>query len=151
LNKDYAILISTTSGAWRYLIGDIIQLINRELSEIIITGRTKHFLSLCGEHLTVDNMNHAIQLMDQELGLGVREYTVTGEKYQSLFAHHWYIGYQEVTESEPVKRTLDKYLKQSISYFDNLLKNKLLHLQYNLMIGIDYRIYRLLKYVVSIK
>jgi hypothetical protein len=63
-DKDYAILMSTSAGAWRYLIGDTIKFVNKERSEIIITGRTKHFLSLVGEHLSVDNMNRAIQCLD---------------------------------------------------------------------------------------
>jgi len=111
-NIDYAILISTCAGAWRYLIGDIVRLINRDLNEIIITGRTKHFLSLCGEHLTVDNMNKAIQLVDEELNLGVREYTVVGEKYQSLFAHRWYIGIENNIDPVKVRTLLDDCLKQ---------------------------------------
>ena len=56
-NKNYAILISTNAGTWRYLIGDTIKFVDIEKNEIIITGRTKHFLSLVGEHLSVDNMN----------------------------------------------------------------------------------------------
>ena len=51
--KDYALLISTTAGTWRYLIGDTVRFVDKERAEIIITGRTKHFLSLVGEHLSV--------------------------------------------------------------------------------------------------
>ena len=47
-NKDYAILISTNAGAWRYLIGDTVRFVDQEKSEIVITGRTKHFLKPCG-------------------------------------------------------------------------------------------------------
>ena len=67
LDKDYAILISTNAGAWRYLIGDTVRFVDIVKSEIIITGRTKHFLSLVGEHLSVDNMNKAVQLVSEEL------------------------------------------------------------------------------------
>jgi hypothetical protein len=90
--KDYAILISTAAGAWRYLIGDTIRFINKENAEIIITGRTKHFLSLVGEHLSVDNMNKAIQLVSEELNLSIPEYCVTGEPVGSFFGHHWYVA-----------------------------------------------------------
>src|SRR5690606_6789635 len=47
---DYALLISTNSGAFRYLIGDTIQFIDVQKLQFKITGRTKHFLSMCGEH-----------------------------------------------------------------------------------------------------
>jgi hypothetical protein len=109
--KDYAILLSTCAGAWRYLIGDTIRLVNRELSEIVITGRTKHFLSLCGEHTTVDNMNKAIGMLDEELTLGIKEFTVAGIPYHNLFAHHWYIGTEKNTDPNIVKQKLDGYLK----------------------------------------
>lgn len=90
--KDYALLISTTAGAWRYLIGDTVRFVDKENAEIIITGRTKHFLSLVGEHLSVDNMNKAIQLVSEDLNISIPEYCVTGEPFGSFFAHHWYIA-----------------------------------------------------------
>jgi len=90
--KDYAILISTVAGAWRYLIGDTVRFIDKNNAEIIITGRTKHFLSLVGEHLSVDNMNKAIQLVSEELNISIPEYCVTGEPVGSYFGHHWYVA-----------------------------------------------------------
>src|SRR5690606_20231362 len=88
--KEYAILLSTCAGAWRYLIGDVIRFTSVEESEIVITGRTKHFLSLCGEHLSVDNMTRAIGMVADELNISVREFTVAGIPHDSLFAHQWY-------------------------------------------------------------
>ncbi|HSK13882.1 MAG TPA: GH3 auxin-responsive promoter family protein, partial [Phnomibacter sp.] len=90
--KDYAILISTNAGAWRYLIGDTIRFVDKQRHEIIITGRTRHFLSLVGEHLSVDNMNHAIQKVSEILGVSIPEFTVAGIPYNSFFAHQWYIA-----------------------------------------------------------
>ncbi len=110
---EYALLISTCSGAWRYLIGDVIRFTNLKNCEIEITGRTKHFLSLCGEHLSVDNMNHALELTNQELGSDLIEFTVSGIPHpDGYFAHHWYIGYDgNALDSLAVKNTLDKHLK----------------------------------------
>src|SRR5690606_37036319 len=61
--KEYALLMSTNAGSWRYLIGDTIKFVDISRHEVAITGRTKHFLSLVGEHLSVENMNRAIQLV----------------------------------------------------------------------------------------
>ena len=110
-NKDYALLITTNAGAWRYLIGDTIRLINKEHSEIIISGRTKHFLSLVGEHLSVDNMNQAIQLTSNELDICISEFTVAGEPYETFFAHHWFIATNDKVDVGEIKLTLDKHLK----------------------------------------
>lgn len=109
--KDYALLLSTCAGAWRYLIGDVIRFTSVEDSEIIITGRTKHFLSLCGEHLSVDNMNKAIELVSGELNLDIKEFTVAGIPHGTLFAHHWYIGTDQPADPEVVKERLDHHLK----------------------------------------
>ena len=90
--SDYALLISTSAGAWRYLIGDTIRFTDKEKSEIIITGRTKHYLSLVGEHLSVDNMNQAIQFVSEELNISIPEFTVAGVPHGLFFAHQWYVA-----------------------------------------------------------
>ena len=110
--KDYAILISTNAGTWRYLIGDTIRFVDKEKSEIIITGRTKHFLSLVGEHLSVDNMNKAIELVSEELKICIPEFTVAGIPYGSFFAHQWYIATDDKVNSEELKIRIDNKLKE---------------------------------------
>jgi hypothetical protein len=108
--RDYALLISTCAGAWRYLIGDVIRFVSKEESEIIITGRTKHFLSLCGEHLSVDNMNKAIELAAELFNIRIREFTVLGIPYKNLFAHHWFIGTDDPVKGEDLKDKIDEFL-----------------------------------------
>jgi hypothetical protein len=110
--KEYAILLSTCAGAWRYLIGDVIKFVSLEESEIVITGRTKHFLSLCGEHLSVDNMNKAIELVSNEMNLDIPEFTVAGIPYDSLFAHHWFIGTDDKVDAEKLADRIDSHLKE---------------------------------------
>jgi len=110
-DEDYALLISTCAGAWRYLIGDTIRFSSVKDFEIVITGRTKHFLSLCGEHLSVDNMTRAISEISEKLNIDIKEFTVAGIPYQKLFAHKWYIGTdQQVDDVLKLKRLLDETL-----------------------------------------
>lgn len=109
--QDYAIMLSTNAGAWRYLIGDVIRFTNKEKCEIIIVGRTKHFLSLCGEHLSVDNMNKAIELVSEEFNIRINEFTVSGIPYGSLFAHKWYIGTDDPVDAAALKESIDEKLK----------------------------------------
>jgi hypothetical protein len=110
-NKDYAILLSTCSGAWRYLIGDVVRFTDLHERELIIVGRTKLYLSLCGEHLSMDNMNKAIENVSQELNIKIKEFTVQGIKYESLFAHKWYIGTDDAVDTELLKTKIDEQLK----------------------------------------
>jgi hypothetical protein len=111
-NKDYSILISTNAGAWRYAIGDTVRLINKEENEIIITGRTKHFLSLVGEHLSVDNMNKAIEMVSEELNISIPEFTVAGVPHGQFFAHHWYVATNDAVNNETLRIRIDEKLKE---------------------------------------
>lgn len=109
-DKDYALLISTNAGAWRYLIGDTVRFVDKENAEIIITGRTKHFLSIVGEHLSVDNMNKAIHLVSEEFNLSIPEYGVRGENVDSLFGHHWYVACDQSTDEIALAKAIDEKL-----------------------------------------
>ncbi len=110
-NVEYALLISTCSGAWRYLIGDVVKFKSKVKSEIIITGRTKHFLSICGEHLSIDNMTRAVEMLENEINVEICEFTVAGIEHDSLFAHQWYLGCDDSIDPEIAKSKLDGYLK----------------------------------------
>ncbi len=115
---DYAVLISTNAGCWRYAIGDTIRLVNKEKNEIIITGRTKHFLSLVGEHLSVDNMNKAIEIVSDELNLYIPEFTVTGIPFEGFFAHHWYIATNDAVNPEHLAEKIDATLRRLNDDYD---------------------------------
>lgn len=110
--KEYALLLSSCSGAWRYLIGDVIKFTSLEDSEIVITGRTKHFLSLCGEHLSVENMNKALELASEELNITTKEFTVAGVPHGTLFAHHWYVGTDDKVDTKLLRDKIDEHLKR---------------------------------------
>ena len=101
----YALLLSTTAGAWRYLFGDTIHFTNVEHSEFRITGRTKQFLSACGEHLSIDNLSAAVKAVDDQLHAGVREFAVAALREGTFWAHQWYVsmGNPSVTAEEFVK------------------------------------------------
>lgn len=109
---EYAVMLSTCAGAWRYLIGDVVKFTSVKEHEIIIVGRTKQFLSLCGEHMSIDNMNKAIDNVQKKLGITVKEFTIAGFPYQNLFAHRWYIGIDDtaVVDSSKVREIIDQTL-----------------------------------------
>jgi len=110
--ENYALLLSTCAGAWRYLIGDTVQFTDLERWEIMITGRTKHYLSICGEHLSIDNMNQAIQAVEQQLNMSVPEFTVAAVEADSFFAHQWFIGSPtpEAFDKKKIAQLLDEKL-----------------------------------------
>ncbi len=109
--KDYALLISTNAGAWRYLIGDTVRFVDIKRKEIIITGRTRHFLSLVGEHLSVENMNKAVSIVSEQKGIAIPEFTVAGVPYGSFFAHQWYLGCDDTVDTNEIETLMDDALK----------------------------------------
>jgi hypothetical protein len=109
--REYALLMSTNAGSWRYLIGDTIKFTDLERSELVITGRTKHFLSLTGEHLGVENMNKAIELVSDEFNISIPEYTVVGFPYQNFFAHRWYVATNDKVDPELLRKRIDEHLR----------------------------------------
>ncbi len=124
---DYAILLSTCSGAWRYLLGDTIKFINKKRAEIKITGRTKHFLSITGEHLSVDNMTQGIEAMEKEYDISITEFSVKGLSVDNHFEHHWFIGSDMEFNENEFALKLDNVLSSLNDDYaterkDNLLK-----------------------------
>lgn len=75
LNKNYAVIISTNCGLWRYLIGDTIRFTQKNPYKFVITGRTKHFINAFGEELIVDNAEKGLEQACVATGAIVKEYT----------------------------------------------------------------------------
>lgn len=109
---EYALVISTCAGAWRYLIGDTVRFTDIERKEVVITGRTKHFLSVTGEHLSVDNMNQGILHAQDVLLTDVKEFTVAAIETGQGFAHRWYIGCHPIVDASTFAKLLDDRLKE---------------------------------------
>ena len=114
LNKNYALVITTNSGLWRYLIGDTIRFTNLSPYRINVTGRTKHHINVFGEELMVENTDKAIAKTCQDLNCEVIEYTVA-----PIFminnqkgAHEWIIEFKtKPTNMESFSRLLDYNLQ----------------------------------------
>jgi phenylacetate-coenzyme A ligase PaaK-like adenylate-forming protein len=107
---DYALLISTNSGLWRYLIGDLVRFTNVDTYELKITGRIKQFLSLCGEHLSLDNINQALITVSKEMKIGISEYTIFADSQNSQ--HNWFIGSQDSFDESLFTKRMDKKLSE---------------------------------------
>ncbi|MCF0172522.1 MAG: GH3 auxin-responsive promoter family protein [Bacteroidales bacterium] len=109
-NVDYAILLSTCAGTWRYLIGDTIKFLNTKECEIVITGRTKQFLSTVGEHLSQDNLTRAVEMMADDMGISVPEFTLAGVNSGGVYGHYWYLASNDEFDKESALRKIDENL-----------------------------------------
>jgi hypothetical protein len=106
---DYALVISTNAGLWRYMIGDLVRFIDTTTHEIIIAGRIKQFLSLCGEHLSLDNINQALKEVSSKVKRSFSEYTIHADEANQQ--HCWYIGCDEQLASSAIIAQIDTALQ----------------------------------------
>ena len=119
--KNYAMLISTSSGLWRYMIGDTIRFTSTNPYKFIITGRTKFFINAFGEELIVDNAEVGLAEACRQTGAQVLEYTAApvfmdGE---GKCRHQWLIEFAKVPEDvSQFARILDETLQQVNSDYE---------------------------------
>jgi hypothetical protein len=113
-NTDYILIISTVSGAWRYLIGDTIEFTDVEKAEIKITGRTKFFLNTVGSQLSVNKMDDAIKHLEEKFSTKITEYTICAKRFEDgEFYHSWYLGSKMMDDNNKIVTTLDNFLKEA--------------------------------------
>src|SRR5690606_9019708 len=109
-NTEYVLLISTVAGAWRYMIGDTVMITDKERAEIVITGRTKHFLNVVGEQLSVHQMNTAVQHLEQKFDLEIKEFTVAAIRQGETYINKWYLGTNKKAAASTLAACLDNQL-----------------------------------------
>lgn len=110
---DYVLIISTVSGAWRYLIGDTIAFTDIERAEIKITGRTKFFLNVVGSQLSVNKMETALRELEAQFDIKIPKFTLSAKKIDGEFYHCWYLGTGSTTSEDELAQALDKLLKEA--------------------------------------
>lgn len=95
LFKNYAIVITTNSGLWRYLIGDTVRFTSLNPYRIRVSGRTKHYINVFGEELIVENTDQALSKTCLELGCQIVDYTVAPifMDGKQKGAHEWMIEF----------------------------------------------------------
>ncbi|WP_062055362.1 GH3 family domain-containing protein [Aquimarina longa] len=112
-DQDYVLLISTVSGAWRYIIGDTIEFIDVARAEIRITGRTKFFLNVVGSQLSVNKMNIALREIEDKYDIEIPEFTLSATRIEEEFYHHWYLGTETSVKNTELAEALDRVLKKA--------------------------------------
>lgn len=113
LNTNYALVITTNGGLWRYLIGDTIKFTCLNPYRIRITGRTKHFINVFGEELIIENTEEALKQTCKKTKAQIKEYTVAPifMKNKESGGHEWIIEFSKAPDN--------------IEYFTEILDNSL--------------------------
>jgi phenylacetate-coenzyme A ligase PaaK-like adenylate-forming protein len=123
VDKDinYALIITTNSGLWRYLIGDTIRFTSLEPYRIKITGRTKHYINVFGEELNIENVEDALKLTCKKTKATIADYTVGPifMKDRNSGGHEWIIEFNKAPKSMPYfTEILDNALKSINSDYE---------------------------------
>lgn len=127
---DYALIVTTPAGNYRFMIGDTIRFTDLDELELKITGRTKYFLNVVGSQLSEDKMNAAIEALEEEEGLKIEEFTLAAVKDESGdYYHEWVLGLEDgqldSVKGEEVAQKLDDYLSSHNKNYGNARKKAL--------------------------
>ena len=121
IGQNYALVISTNGGLWRYLVGDTIQFTSLEPYRIRVSGRVRHFINAFGEEVIVENTDKAIAIASEKTGAVVNDYTAAPVYFseQSNGAHEWLIEFEkEPPDLQEFTVELDKALKSLNSDYE---------------------------------
>jgi hypothetical protein len=121
LFKNYALIISTNAGLWRYMIGDTIRFTCLAPYRIQVTGRTKHFINAFGEEVIIDNAERALNEACRQTGAIIRDYTAAPIYFSDSEAggHEWIIEFEKnPAEFERFVDLLDETLRKINSDYD---------------------------------
>lgn len=121
LHKNYAMVITTNSGLWRYMIGDTVRFTSLKPYRVRVSGRTKHHINVFGEELMVENTDMALALTCKTLNCEIKDYTVAPVFMQGKEkgAHEWIIEFSILPENCTVfSQVLDENLQKLNSDYE---------------------------------
>ncbi len=122
VGKNYAVVISTNGGLWRYKIGDTVKFTSTLPYRFRISGRTKHFINAFGEEVIVENAEAAVQFAAEKTNATINNFTAAPLYFEgngSNGAHEWVIEFQKAPEDiEEFNRLLDQKLREVNSDYD---------------------------------
>ena len=128
LNKNYAMVISTSAGLWRYMIGDTVKFTSKNPYKIVITGRTKHFINAFGEELIVDNAEKGLAKACAATGALITDYSAAPVfmDENAKCRHQWLIEFAKMPDNlNRFAKILDDTLKEINSDYEAKRQNNL--------------------------
>jgi GH3 auxin-responsive promoter len=129
VGENYALIINNNAGLWGYNIGDTVKFVSTNPYRIIISGRTKHFISAFGEHVIGEEVEAALLKAAEEENIQVTEFTVApmiaqdaGKSY-----HEWFIEFENTpTDMAAFAKKIDDNLRTKNVYYDDLIAGNIL-------------------------
>ena len=129
VGENYAMIITSNAGLWGYNLGDTVKFVSTEPYRLVVTGRTKHFISAFGEHVIGEEVEACMQVTAEEENIHIREFTVapfisTGE---GKSYHQWFIEFETLPHDlAAFAAKLDMNLRNKNAYYDDLIAGSIL-------------------------
>ncbi len=129
VGENYALIINSNAGLWGYNIGDTVRFLSVAPYRLVVTGRTKHFISAFGEHVIGEEVEACMMKATEETGIQVNEFTVApfvspdaGKSY-----HEWFVEFEQIPHDLPAfAARLDQHLRDKNVYYDDLISGNIL-------------------------
>ena len=129
VGENYALIINSNAGLWGYNIGDTVKFVSTNPYRIIVSGRTKHFISAFGEHVICEEVEAAMLKAANEQNIKITEFTVApmiaqgdGKSY-----HEWLVEFEDTPANlDEFEKKIDDNLRQKNVYYDDLIKGNIL-------------------------
>ncbi|HRF18580.1 MAG TPA: GH3 auxin-responsive promoter family protein, partial [Chitinophagaceae bacterium] len=129
VGENYALIINNNAGLWGYNIGDTVKFVSTNPYRLVVTGRTKHFISAFGEHVIGEEVEYSMLKAAEEENIRVTEFTVapfvSTDKGKSY--HEWFVEFEkQPADMEAFSSKLDHYLREKNVYYDDLIAGNIL-------------------------
>jgi hypothetical protein len=127
--ENYAIIVSSNAGMWAYNIGDTVKFISTKPYRLVVSGRTKHYISAFGEHVIGEEVEYSLMKAAEEEGLKIIEFTVAPmvEQGKGKSYHEWFVEFENTPENmHAFIEKVDNNLRKKNVYYDDLIAGNIL-------------------------
>jgi hypothetical protein len=127
--ENYALVVSTNAGLWAYSMGDMVRFVSTNPYRLVVTGRTKHYISAFGEHVIGEEVEYALLKASAEFNTHIIEFTVAPAIHVSdgLPYHEWFVEFENPpSDMKGFAASLDKHLTEKNIYYNDLISGRIL-------------------------
>lgn len=129
VGENYALIINNNAGLWGYNIGDTVKFISTNPYRLVVTGRTKHFISAFGEHVIGEEVEQSLLKAATEENVHITEFTVAPmiQQGEGKSYHEWFVEFEnEPSNLESFALKVDRNLREKNIYYDDLISGNIL-------------------------
>lgn len=130
LDTNYALVINNNAGLWGYILGDTVKFVSRDPYRLVVTGRTRHFISAFGEHVIAEEVEQSLLTAAGKMGTDIVEFTVAPQinpPQGELPYHEWFVEFSGAPSNPgQLVKEVDTNLQKRNPYYEDLIKGAVL-------------------------